>query len=206
MIYKLLYWITFLYFHTLMKFFVRASNVSGLDILSSLTGPLIIASNHRGRIDGIWIWYYYALMNPKKLIDMRIITGARFFEIPVVGWYLKQMRCFPVTSGNGVEVLDPMIDVLNHDGIVMIFPEGKMQKQPSHRGEAKRGIGYLISQTSAPVLPIYINYHKRGGLIPVWDLTFKVGELHSYDIIEHEDNLKIIADSVLNSIYEINNK
>jgi 1-acyl-sn-glycerol-3-phosphate acyltransferase len=206
MVYKLLYWITFWYFHTLMKFFVRAKKVGGLELISKLKGPLIIAANHRGRIDGIWIWYYCALMNPQKLIDMRIITGARFFEIPIVGWYLKQMKCFPVTSGNGVEVLDPMVDVLKRNGIVTIFPEGKMQKHPNHRGEAKRGVGYLIEQTAVPVLPIYINYHKRIGLIPVWDLTFRVGELHSYDIIKNEDNLKIIADSVLNSIYEINNK
>lgn len=206
MMYNLLYWITFLYFHTLMKFFVRATNVSGLELLAGLRGPLIIASNHRGRIDGIWIWYYYALMNRKKLIDMRIVTGARFFDIPVVGWYLRQMRCFPVTSGNGVAVLDPIVGVLKQGGIVTIFPEGKMQKHPNHRGDVKRGVGYLIEQTSAPVLPIYINYNKRGGLIPVWDLTFRVGELHSYDIIENEDNLKIIADSVLNTIYEINKK
>lgn len=206
MMYNLLYWITFVYFHTLMKFFVRATNVSGLELLAGLRGPLIIASNHRGRIDGIWIWYYYALMNRKKLIDMRIVTGARFFDIPVVGWYLRQMRCFPVTSGNGVAVLDPIVGVLKQGGIVTIFPEGKMQKHPNHRGDAKRGVGYLIEQTSAPVLPIYINYNKRGGLIPVWDLTFRVGELHSYDIIENEDNLKIIADSVLNTIYEINKK
>lgn len=189
-----------------MKIFVRETKLRGLDSLHNIKGPMIIASNHRGRIDGVWIWYYLALMNRHKIVDIRIITGARFFEMPLIGWYLKKMRCFPVVSGKGVEVLDPMVDVLNNDGIVTIFPEGKMQKHPEQKGEAKRGVGYLVYKTHSPVLPIYINYHKKSKYLPIWDFTFVVGKIQIYDIIKDEDNLKKIANLVLSSIYEMDNK
>lgn len=205
MIYKLLYWFTFLVFHTIMRLFIRARNIQGLDNLKNIQGPLILASNHRNRFDGIWIWYYMSKINRDKLVDMRIVTGEIFFKIPILGWYLKQMRCFPVEKGRGVNILDPLIDVLKQGGIVCIFPEGKMQKHPNDRGDAKRGVGYLIFKSKAPVIPIYINYIKKSKYIPIWEMSLIVGESYIYDI-KSEDKLKEYADKVLSSVYRLEDK
>jgi 1-acyl-sn-glycerol-3-phosphate acyltransferase len=185
-----------------MRVFVRAENIQGLMNLKNIQGPLILASNHRGRLDGVWIWYYLAKMNRERMVDMRIVTGASFFEIPVLGWYLRKMRCFPVEKGKGVEILDPMVDVLRQGKLVSIFPEGKMQKHRDHRGDAKRGVGYLIWQSQAPVLPIYINYIKRSKYIPIWEMTFKVGHPINYDI-KSEHELKEYSEKLLQTIYSL---
>lgn len=206
MLYKILYWTTFWIFHIVIRSFVWESNVQGLEKLKNSQHNLIVASNHRGRFDGIWIWYYFARMNRIKPVDMRIVTGERFFIIPIVGWYLKKMRCFPVTTGKGVEVLDPMVQVLQDGKIVTIFPEGKMQKHPDHKGDAKRGVGYLLWKSQAPLLPIYINYRKKWKWLPIWDMHFVVGEIKLYDIIKSDKELKQISDEVLESIYKLENK
>jgi 1-acyl-sn-glycerol-3-phosphate acyltransferase len=202
MAYNILYWLTFWKFHTIMQIFVRQKNIQNVEILKILSGPIIVASNHRGRFDGIWIWYYFALMNRNIPVDMRIITGESFFKIPVLGWYLKKMRCFPVEKGRGVDILNPMVEVLNQGRIVTIFPEGKMQKKANHRSDAKRGVGYLIWKSQAPVLPIYINYIKRYKYLPIWEMTFKVGNMKSYNI-NLEDELKQVSDKVLDSVYKL---
>jgi 1-acyl-sn-glycerol-3-phosphate acyltransferase len=206
MVHNVLYWITFWIFHTIIRLFVSTKDIQGLEHLKDIRGPLIIASNHRGRIDGIWIWYYLARMNRNRIVHMRIITGAVFFTKPIVGWYLRQMRCFPVVSGQGLQVVDPMVDVLNDDGIVTIFPEGKMQKTVNGRGEAKRGVGYLIWKSEARVLPIYINYHQKWKNLPFYTMTFNVGKITSYDTIKSEDKLQKVADDVLESIYQLDKK
>lgn len=206
MIHTVLYWITFWLFHTIMRLFVRGKDIQGLENLKDIQGPLIIASNHRGRIDGIWIWYYLARLNRNRIVNMRIITGAVFFTKPILGWYLRQMQCFPVVSGKGLQVVDPMVDVLNNGEIVTIFPEGKMQKHPDHKGDAKRGVAYLIWKTQAPILPIYINYHQKWKNLPFYTMTFNVGKITSYDIIQSEDELQKVADDVLESIYQLDKK
>jgi 1-acyl-sn-glycerol-3-phosphate acyltransferase len=185
-----------------MQIFVRQKNIQNVEILKNLSGPIIVASNHRSRFDGIWIWYYFALMNKNMPVDMRIVTGESFFKIPVLGWYLKKMRCFPVEKGRGVEILNPMVKVLNQGKIVTIFPEGKMQKQSNHRSDAKRGVGYLIWKSKAPVLPIYINYIKRYKYLPIWEMIFKVGDIKSYNM-NSEDELKQVSDKVLDSVYKL---
>ncbi len=205
MAYNILYWLTFWKYHTIMRLFVKQAKIQGLDILHNISKPVIVASNHRGRFDGIWIWYYFAKMNRRRLVDMRIVTGESFFKIPILGWYLRKMRCFPVERGRGVEILDPMVEVLSQDKIVTIFPEGKMQKKPHHRSDAKRGVGYLVWKSKAPVLPIYINYIKRYKYLPIWDMTFKVGKLTTYDI-KSENELQQYSDKILDSVYQLAEK
>jgi len=202
MAYNILYWLTFWKYNTIMQIFVKQTKTQGLDILHNISKPLIVVSNHRGRFDGIWIWYYFAKMNRRRLVDMRIVTGESFFKIPILGWYLRQMRCFPVERGRGVEILNPMVEVLSQGKIVTIFPEGKMQKHPDHRSDAKRGVGYLVWKSKAPVLPIYINYIKRYKYLPIWDMTFKVGELTTYNI-KSENDLQQYADKILDSVYQL---
>ena len=202
MIYKVLYWTTFWFFNTIMRLFVRTASIQGLNNLKNIQGPLILASNHRGRFDGVWIWYYIARMNPDRLVDMRYVTGESFFKIPILGWYLRQMRCFPVEKGRGVDILDPLVEALDQNVLVSIFPEGKMQKQPHHRSDAKRGVGYLIWKSQAPVLPIYINYIKRYKYLPIWEVTLIIGNPHIYKI-KSENELKEYADIVLDSVYNL---
>ena len=205
--YKFLYGLTFWFFHMIMRLFYKQVYISGVENLHNIKGPLIIASNHRGPYDGIWIWYYLALMNRKKVISMYIVTGARFFKQPIVGWYLRQMKCFPVDRGMGVQVLDPLVAALKNGEMVGIFPEGKMQKTVHERGDAKRGVGYLIAQSEASVLPIYINYHKKSRYLPFSDMTFRVGKITSYNDYkkDKENYLQVLADDVLESVYKLNN-
>jgi len=205
MAYNILYWLTFWKYNTIMQIFVKQTKTQGLDILHNISKPVIVVSNHRGRFDGIWIWYYFAKMNKRNLVDMRIVTGESFFKIPILGWYLRQMRCFPVERGRGIEILNPMVEVLSQGKIVTIFPEGKMQKHPDHRSDAKRGVGYLVWKSKAPVLPIYINYIKRYKYLPIWDMTFKVGELTTYNI-KSENDLQQYADKILDSVYQLAGK
>lgn len=202
MLYRILYWLTFWKFHTIMQIFVKQINIQGVEKLQRTQSPLILATNHRSRLDGIWIWYYFAKMNRKFFIDMHIITGERFFKMPILGWYLRTMRCFPVEKGRGVQILDPMVDALKIGKIVTIFPEGKMQKHSDHRGDAKRGVGYLMWKSQSPVLPIYINYIKRYKYLPIWEMTLKVGDTQSYNI-KSENELTTISDKVLGLVYKL---
>jgi hypothetical protein len=80
-----------------------------------------------------------------------------------------------------------------------------MQKRPDHRSEAKRGVGYLVWKSEAPVLPIYVNYIKKYKYLPIWDMTFKVGQLTTYNI-KSETQLQQYADKILDSVYQLAEK
>lgn len=206
MMYRFLYGLTFWFFHIIMRVFVRGKDIQGLENLKDIQGPLIVSANHRARFDGIWIWYYCALMNRSDIIDMRYVTGAVFFTKPIMGWYLRQMKCFPIERGKGVQALDPLVSALEEKVIVSIFPEGKMQKHPDHKGDAKRGVGYLVWKSQAPVLPIYINYQKIWKYLPIWNLTLHIGKITSYNTIQSEDEIQKVADDILESVYQLDTK
>jgi 1-acyl-sn-glycerol-3-phosphate acyltransferase len=206
MVHTVLYLITVWIVYPIIRLFLWKTSIQGVNNIKDIQGPLIIASNHRGRIDAVLIWCFIGHINRNKVIDLRVLTWHAFFSYPVLSWYLYAMRCYPIENRKGLSILDPVIGMLKEGNIVTIFPEGKMQKHPDHKGDAKRGVGYLVWKSQAPVLPVYINYRKPWKYIPIWGFTLHIGKITSYDTIKSEDEIQKVADDVLESVYELDKK
>ncbi len=205
MMYQILKHSTYILFQTIVRVFSSPKIVTGTAHLQDarLDGPLIIASNHDGRIDPVWIFvliYQYSRQKP----DIRFLTWHTFYDMPVLGWYIKGMRSFRIESGKGLEILDPVVDHLKNRGVVGIFPEGKIRKITEKDKRAKRGVGYLAIQSEAPILPIYIKYHKRSYLPGYW-FEIHFGKITDYLSSEDSlDTVQDISDKVLKGIYSLN--
>ena len=112
-------------------------------------GPLIIASNHVGYIDPFCVG---------AAVNRRICYLCResAFKWPIIGYLLKKWNAVPVDrDGKNPRGLKAVLDRLKDGEAVMLFPEGT-RTYDGNLQRAKPGIGLLVAQSQAPVLPVRI--------------------------------------------------
>jgi 1-acyl-sn-glycerol-3-phosphate acyltransferase len=117
------------------------------------TGAAILALNHVSHADPVVAahFVYDAGRWPQFL------AKASLFEVPVLGWLLRQVRQIPVYRGtaDAVKALDAAVAAIERGDAVLFYPEGTITKEPDlwpMRG--KTGVARLALATDAPVIPI----------------------------------------------------
>jgi 1-acyl-sn-glycerol-3-phosphate acyltransferase len=124
------------------------------------SGPVLLAPTHRARWD--------ALMLP--MAAGRRVTGrdCRFMVTTtemrgLQGWFLKRLGCFPVDQGRpSMTTLRLAIDLLGAGQQVVMFPEGRIQRQDRpiqlHQGLVR--LAQLAKRRGivVPVIPVGLGY------------------------------------------------
>jgi len=108
--------------------------------------PYVVAMNHVSMFDPPFVGAFW----PEQL---EIIGAADVFDKPGQGLVLKTYGVIPVHRGDYDRVLLTQIIHIIKSGLpLLIAPEGGRSHVPAMR-RAKPGIGYIIEQTGAPVVP-----------------------------------------------------
>ena len=113
-------------------------------------GPVIIAANHRSFLDPFVI----GTMARRPLY---YVAKQELFRNRLQGWLLNALGAFPVRRGAGDEdSIETAKAILARGDIVLIFPEGT-RIRPGSLGKPKRGVGRLVLETGAPVVPVAVH-------------------------------------------------
>ncbi|KAL3090284.1 hypothetical protein niasHS_006736 [Heterodera schachtii] len=138
-----------------------------LDLLNDRNRPLVTISNHRCVVDDPLIWSMFTFREFLSNISrFRYILTAHdiCFTKKSHIFFFSLGRCVPVVRGAGVfqEGVDHCVDMLNSNGWVHVFPEGRVTRESVR---IKWGIGRLISESNKPpiLLPIWVR-----GMDDVW--------------------------------------
>jgi len=122
----------------------------GLENVPPFGTPVIFAANHRSVTDP---------SNAGSCVPYPIFFFAKeeLFKVPVLGWYIRRVNSFPVRrKEHDVGALKTAVDVLEHGGALMLFPEGGRRLDPARQWKAKAGVGLLACKTGAQVVPVGI--------------------------------------------------
>jgi len=112
--------------------------------------PYIIASNHASYLDPP-ILGLIGGMHP-----VSFMAKKELFDMPVIGAWFRMVRCIAVKRGeNSIKSLKDALEVLKEKRAIALFPEGTRSEDGALQ-EAKRGVGFLISKSRVPVVPVYI--------------------------------------------------
>lgn len=112
-------------------------------------GSLIVAANHFSYMDPIVLQAIF----PRRLSFM---MTERFYK-GHGEWFFKFMRCINVKEkGVNIAALRDAVEVLRHNGVIGIFPEGGVSKE-GRLQEGNLGIGFLVKKSGAPVVPAFIS-------------------------------------------------
>jgi len=121
---------------------IGAQNVPG-------TGAAILAPNHFSYMDHFLIGIFIRR-------KVRFMAKSQLFT-PVARWVYLQGGVFPVRRGaRDDEAFITAEAILDGGGVVAMYPEGGRSRTGELQAQAKPGIGRLVLDSGAPVVPIAI--------------------------------------------------
>ena len=146
---------------------VLGTNVRRQELLPE-TGPAIIVANHNSHLD------VFALINVlglHRLPFVRPVAAADYFMTrPFRRWFAtKIVGIIPIDRENirrekGKHPLDPISEVIDDGGIVLLFPEGT-RGEPEQINEFQSGVAHLARRhPTVPVIPVFM--HGLGKALP----------------------------------------
>lgn len=128
------------------------TRVVGADLVPT-TGPVLLAANHTGLVDGPLVLG----VAPRPL---HVLVKEEMFVGPV-GWVLRAAGQIPVDRTGGRAALVTALAVLRRDGGVGVFPEGNRGRGDAT--SARAGVAWLALNGHAPVVPVAVLGTRRTG-------------------------------------------
>ena len=125
---------------------------TGMDNIPA-TGGVIVVPNHESHFDPLVVAHY--IYGARRW--PRFLGKASLWNVPVLGFLLRKVQQIPVERGSveAVKSLDALVEAINAEGVVVIYPEGTTTRHPDlwpMRG--KTGAARLALLTGAPVVPM----------------------------------------------------
>ncbi|RXT13868.1 1-acyl-sn-glycerol-3-phosphate acyltransferase [Ammoniphilus sp. CFH 90114] len=153
----------------------------------------ILAMNHQSNYDSLMVGVH----TPRK---MYIMAKEELFKKRFFAWLITEMGSFPVKRGSAdLKSLKHTLKLIKDGNIFSIFIEGTRSKSGEMQ-EPKKGIGFIVDRSKAPVIPTYI-YGVKGGWRSSAGVVF--GPPVSLEgLTDYEE----IAAKVANSIEELKNR
>src|SRR5262249_54388481 len=114
-----------------------------------VSGPLLITPNHQTFADP-------PLVSIPVQRPIYYMAWKRLFAIPMLGWWIRRLRAFPVDiDGSDPVATRHAVRLLRAGHALMIFPEGG-RTLTGALGRFKPGAFRLAVSVSVPVLPVTI--------------------------------------------------
>lgn len=142
----------------------------------------IVACNHTGAADAIIIC---ATMKNQ----IRFMAKKELFKVPVLGWFLKAIGCYPVDrGGTDIAALRNTIGLLKDNDCVGIFPQGtRMPGIDPTNAPVKNGIGLIASRSGADILPVCVK--SKSGSTKIFRKNYLIiGKLIKSEELDLENN------------------
>ncbi len=135
-----------------------------------------------------------------------------FYKIRFVAWIMRMTKSIPLQRGKGIhqEGVKRLIDAVRNDGVLHIYPEGT-RTRTGEIGEPKVGIGRIVYESGAAVVPMYHRGLEK--VLPIGAAIPKIGKHIHISVgevirFEEERNLpntpdtwRVIVDKIMNGIY-----
>lgn len=142
--------------------------------------PYIVVSNHESFVD--------ILLISHLPFEMKWLSKAEMFKIPLVGWLMSLAGDIRLTRGEPTSAADAMAqcaDRLSKKVSVMIFPEGTRSKS-GELGKFKSGAFRLAIDTGVPILPVAVHGCHTALRPKDWRLGYSTAEVRVLAPIEVE--------------------
>ncbi|UUX60407.1 lysophospholipid acyltransferase family protein [Glutamicibacter halophytocola] len=172
-------------------------------------GGYIVCPNHLTEIDPLVVGH--AIYSNGRL--PRWLAKESLFKPPVLGWFLRTTGQVPVSrsSASAAESLKQAQKVLDAGGVIVIYPEGTLTRDPNLWPMIGRtGAARLALQTGAPVVPmahwgdqeLLPRYSKKMYLFPRKHVTVSVGTPVNLDDLREGPRTRTVLQEATNRIMD----
>ncbi len=163
--------------------------------------PFVISSNHVTYLDAFFV---IAALPFSLLFKTYFVGFGSIFNHPLLAWAVRFHRLIPIDASIDLtEALKACQYVLKQGKVLVYFPEGQRSADGGLK-EFRKGIGILLKESGARVLPIYLKgaykVWPRGQMIPVpAPVEVRIGnilELNELSSSSKDDPYVAIAESL----------
>lgn len=131
---------------------IFAKNVEGVDRVP-MNDPVIIAANHLGLFDPLFLGVLFIRKTKKKL---RFLVDTRNLFWKTMGIGLQHWtNNIPVRPGKHEQVIDDSVRALQRGDSIGLFPEGKVNTSPTLLS-GRTGAVRMSLMSGKPILPVGI--------------------------------------------------
>lgn len=153
-------------------------------------GGAIITANHNSFYDPI---FGFCVFWRRK---MHLVATKDLYNSKFKDFFFRHVQCIQVDKQNfSMTCFHEVKEVLQDDKLVMIFPEGKLNKEQKDMLGFKSGAILMAHSTNKPIIPLYIIkgkkwYNRWYGVIgdPI-DVRALCGPLPSLDKLNEVSNM-----------------
>jgi 1-acyl-sn-glycerol-3-phosphate acyltransferase len=165
-------------------------------------GPVILAPNHFSFFD-----HFFIAMLLRR--EVQFMAKSQLFRPPVLDFILTHGGTFPVRRGRqDDEAFITAHSILDRGGTVLMYAEGGRSRS-KRLGKPRPGLGRLVLESGAPVVPIaihgsqHVREAKRGVLSP--KVTVHYGEPIAFEQFEHptREQAQAVANDVFGQVKEM---
>ena len=173
-------------------------------------------SNHVTLLDDLFlgpIIFFPQSLRSYARIPYHAPEERNFYKVSIVSWFMKKTKCIPVVRGKGIyqEGVVRLIEALREGGVLHIFPEGTRTRS-GEMGEPKAGIGRIVYESGALVVPMYHRGLDR--VLPIGSgaprigkrIFVEIGEPLSFEeerkLPNTPDTWRIISKRIMEAIME----
>jgi 1-acyl-sn-glycerol-3-phosphate acyltransferase len=160
------------------------------------SGGYILVANHINWKDPPWIEFAVGRA-------IRYMGKRELFQVPVIGYILRQIGAFPVRRGEADRgALQMALAVVAAGQPLGFFPEG-------HRSEsgqlirARPGVAYVGQHSGAPMVPVAVSGTRRARLGAFWrrEIVFRIGTpFRVADLDVKPDDPQAVADAIMRRV------
>jgi len=148
---------------------MNRTRVMGKENVTKLKPGWILASNHLTMIDDFLIdpiILYPACLRGYNYFPYHAPEETNYYKNRLMSWFMRQFKCIPLVRGKGIYQMgmDRLIESVINNGILHIYPEGT-RSRTGKMGKFRPGIGRIICETKAPVVPVY--YRGIEKILPI---------------------------------------
>lgn len=135
------------------QIFIRVEKVGAENVPKH--GRVILAGNHPSPMDPV-------LLFGGLRRNVSFLAAEFLFGKPVLGHLLRWMGHIRVDRGTDKALEAAIVGerVLAHDGVVVIFPSGRITR-PGEPYQAKTGVARMALATGSPIVPFYLSGTER---------------------------------------------
>jgi acyl-[acyl-carrier-protein]-phospholipid O-acyltransferase/long-chain-fatty-acid--[acyl-carrier-protein] ligase len=133
--------------HTLYRVRVLGrSNVPG-------EGGALLVPNHVSFADGLFL--FASTDRP-----IRFVIYAPYFDMPILGWFLRAMKAIPISPGGGPKMILHAFReagrALDDGELVCVFPEGQLTRT-GMMAPFQRGLQRIVKGRTTPIIPVHLD-------------------------------------------------
>ncbi|MGE5672106.1 MAG: 1-acyl-sn-glycerol-3-phosphate acyltransferase, partial [Fibrobacterota bacterium] len=172
--------------------FVSGANqfsVQNIDILKTMSSPIVFVSNHSNVLDAFWILHSI----PETLRKDTYFIAEPNEKYPKIPYSFLDDHIINIEPPNDpIQVVKVSLSIIRNKRNLIVFPEGQVSKNPTV-GSFKSAVSLLVKETGATIVPVLVDT-KQNGCRVIFGTPFSVPELLSRNTLRRNASSDEISD------------